>query len=177
MSATLSNKGTIRRDEAAAVHGASLAMRNAGRVDLHMFADRHAPVAVSKGGSVLRVVQDVVRRNGQVGYGTETVRTVRDLYKDHDRVFIYTDGQSFPGGRKSRDSMGYYTGSYAGGATIDSSVPKDKFVYAFDLAGYKTMDVPSGEGTRHQLAGLSDAAFKIVPLLERGESSSWPWEQ
>lgn len=175
MSATLSNKSTIRRDEAAAVFGAALAARNAGKVDLHMFADRHARVKVTKGGSVLRVINDVTRRNGEVGYGTETVKAVKDLFDGHDRVMIFTDGQSFPNTRGySSDSMGYYVGQTR--LTIDSVVPKGKFVYAWDLAGYKHMDIPSGEGTRHQLAGLTDGTFKAIPLLERGRSAKWPWE-
>jgi TROVE domain len=169
MSSPMSGKGTIRRDEAAAVFGAALAVKNEGRVDLHMFATTHAPVRVTKGGSVLRIVEEVVRRNGEIGYGTETIRAVSDLFKvkDHDRVFIFTDGQSFP----HHGGWGYNIST-----TIDSVVPKDRFVWAFDLAGYEHMDVPSGEGTRHQLAGLTDAAFRVVPLLERGSSSKWPWE-
>jgi hypothetical protein len=167
MSSPMSGRGTIRRDEAAAVFGAAMAVKNAGRVDLHMFATNHAPVRVTRGGSVLRIVEEVVRRNGEIGYGTETIRAISNLFKGHDRVFIFTDGQSFP------HSGGW---GYNISTTIDSVVPKEKFVWAFDLAGYETMDVPSGEGTRHQLAGLTDAAFRVVPLLERGSSSRWPWE-
>lgn len=160
MSASMSNRGSIRRDEAAALFGAAVAARNPGKVDLHMFADRHAPVSNRKGSSILRTVQEVMQANGRVGYGTQTVQTVRSLYKGHDRVFIFTDMQSF--------AHPPYT--------IDNSVPRDKFVYAFDLAGYQHGDIPSGAGTRHQLAGLTDATFKAIPLLERGQSAKWPWE-
>lgn len=160
MGATLSNKSTIRRDEAAAVFAAALAQKNPGKVDLHMFADYHAEVKTTRGGSILRTVSEVVQRNGEVGWGTQTVPTVRALYNGHDRVMIFTDGQSF---------------AY-GGHTLDSSVPADKFVYGFDLAGYQHFDVPSGNGTRHQLAGLTDGTFRMVPLLERGRSAAWPWE-
>ena len=160
MAATMSNKSTIRRDEAAAVFAAALAQKNPNGVDLHMFADGHAPVRTTEGGSILRIVSEVTNRNGEVGWGTQTVRTVQRLYNGHDRVMIFTDGQSF----------GHY------GHTIDSSVPAETFVYGFDLAGYEHFDVPSGNGTRHQLAGLTDGTFRMIPLLERGRSAAWPWE-
>ena len=160
MACRVSNKGTIRCDEVAAVFAASLAIKNAGNVDMYMFADRVAEVKTHKGGSVLRTVDEVCRRNGEVGFGTQTTDAVRRTYKNHDRVMIFTDGQSF--------------GSYYGDPS--SQVPSDKFVYAWDLAGYKTMDVPSGQGTRHQLGGLTDGTFKMIPLLERGRNAQWPWE-
>ena len=160
MAATMSNNSTIRRDECAAVFAAALAQKNPGKVDLHMFADYDAEVKTTKGGSILRIVEEVTRRNGEVGYGTQTVQTVQRLYRDHDRVMIFTDGQSF----------GY------GDHTLDNSVPADKFLYGFDLAGYQHFDVPGGNGTRHQLAGLTDGTFRMVPLLERGRKAAWPWE-
>ncbi|MGW1494954.1 hypothetical protein [Streptomyces sp. NPDC002402] len=29
---------------------------------------------------------------------------------------------------------------------------------------------------RHTFGGLSDAAFRLIPLLESGQDSNWPWE-
>lgn len=161
MAAPVSNNSSLRRDEAAALFGASVALKNPGRVDLYMFADRVAPVNTTAGGSVLRTVQEVMRRNSEVGWGTRTSDAVRHTYRNHERVMIFTDGQSF-------------RSNYGGPA---NQVPKDKFVYAWDLAGYQNMDIPSGTGTRHQLSGLTDGTFKAIPLLERGENSPWPWEK
>lgn len=160
MEAPVSNKSTLRRDEAAAIFGASVAARNPGRVDLHMFADRTAEVRTTKGGSVLRTVEEVMRRNSEVGWGTQTTEAVRATYKNHDRVMIFTDGQSF------RSHWG----------DPSQQVPESTYVYAWDLSGYQNMDIPSGEGTRHQLSGLTDGTFKAIPLLERGKNSPWPWQ-
>lgn len=34
---------------------------------------------------------------------------------------------------------------------------------------------PSGKGNRHTFGGLSDAAFRMVPLLEAARDADWPW--
>jgi len=34
----------------------------------------------------------------------------------------------------------------------------------------------SGSKNRHTFGGLSDASFRLVPMLERGRDSGWPWE-
>lgn len=34
---------------------------------------------------------------------------------------------------------------------------------------------PSGTAGRHTFGGLSDAAFRMVPLLEAGRNADWPW--
>ncbi|MBF6049814.1 hypothetical protein GO001_32310 [Streptomyces sp. NRRL B-1677] len=34
----------------------------------------------------------------------------------------------------------------------------------------------TGAVRRHTFGGLTDAAFSVVPLLERGRDARWPWE-
>ncbi|GAA2115033.1 hypothetical protein GCM10009759_59790 [Kitasatospora saccharophila] len=46
-----------------------------------------------------------------------------------------------------------------------------------NLAGYRTGPAPSGTGNRHTFGGLTDAAFRLVPLLEAGQDAGWPWER
>ena len=36
---------------------------------------------------------------------------------------------------------------------------------------------PSGSGNRHTFGGLTDQAFRMIPLLEAGRNAAWPWEQ
>jgi hypothetical protein len=36
--------------------------------------------------------------------------------------------------------------------------------------------MPTGGAARFSLGGLSDQTFKLIPLLETGASSGWPWE-
>lgn len=48
-------------------------------------------------------------------------------------------------------------------------------VHTWNLAGYRADHGPSGTANRHVFAGLSDAAFRMVPLLEAGRNADWPW--
>ncbi|WP_329154006.1 TROVE domain-containing protein [Streptomyces anulatus] len=153
MGAPLSERSRLNRADAAAVFGAALALRSAD-ADLVQFGTTSAPVAFRRGESVLRVLD----RFGDLG-GTNTAEVVRRHYRDHDRVLIVTDEQ-----------VGY---TRRGDAT--RSLPDTVPVYTWNLAGYRLGHAPTGEGNRHTFGGLSDAAFRMVPLLEAGGSADWPW--
>lgn len=168
MQSGASDKSTMSMAEAAAVFGSAVAIRNAGRVRMFIFANFAKEVQVRPGDSVLQKAAEIRNRIGEVGHGTETVKSVRDTYSGADRVMIFTDMQSFADGEHSY---------YQSGATIDSVLPDKTWAYAFDLRGYQHGDLPSGKGRRHQLAGLTDGTFKMIPLLERTGTASWPWEK
>jgi hypothetical protein len=55
-------------------------------------------------------------------------------------------------------------------------VPARTPVYAFNLVGYRQSAMPAGHGNRHELGGLSDATFDLIPNIEAGLASRWPWE-
>jgi hypothetical protein len=55
-------------------------------------------------------------------------------------------------------------------------VPKTVPLYTWNLAGYRVGHGPSGAANRHTFGGLTDQAFRMVPLLEAGASGAWPWE-
>ena len=59
---------------------------------------------------------------------------------------------------------------------IDDLVPKATPVYMWNMAGYKPGAMPSGSTGRHTFGGLTDQAFRMIPLLERGRDARWPWE-
>lgn len=149
----LSERSRLNRADGAAVFGAALALR-AADADLVEFGTTSAPVTYRTGESVLRVLE----RFGNLG-GTNTARAVERHYRGHDRVLIVTDEQAS------------YT--YRGDATW--GVPDTVPVYTWNLAGYRLGHAPSGDGNRHTFGGLSDAAFRMVPLLEAGVSADWPW--
>ncbi|MGW7369558.1 TROVE domain-containing protein [Streptomyces sp. NPDC054841] len=149
----LSDRSQLNRADAAAVFGSALAMR-AADADLVEFGTSSARVKYSKGESVLKVLG----RFGDLG-GTNTTEAVRKHYKKHDRVLIVTDEQAM--------------GSYYGDPT--EQVPAHIPVYTWNLAGYRAGHGPSGGGNRHTFGGLSDAAFRMVPLLEAGRNAHWPW--
>ncbi|MFF9346247.1 TROVE domain-containing protein [Streptomyces sp. NPDC014734] len=147
----LSDRSQLDRADAAAIFGTALALR-ADRADLVQFGTGSAPVDLRRGESVLKVLE----RFGNLG-GTNTAEAVRRHYRKHDRVLIVTDEQA----------------SYATDAT--AAVPSTVPVYTWNLAGYRFGHAPSGTGNRHTFGGLSDAAFRMVPLLEAGRDADWPW--
>lgn len=156
MFGAISEKSGLNRADSAAIFGTALAMR-AASADLVEFGTHHRPVSVGRGESLLKVLE----RFGNLG-GTNTAEAVRAHYRGHDRVVIVTDEQAWGG---------YY------GADPTSQVPANIPVYTWNLAGYRHGHGSSGTGNRHVFGGLSDAAFRLIPLLEAGQSAAWPWEQ
>ncbi len=153
MDARLSARSSVSRRDAAAVFAVAFAKKNPGGVDLVQFGTGSERVSFSMGDSALRTATTRFRGMG----GTHTQAAARKFYAWHDRVVILTDEQSHDGDPT---------------AVIPSTVP----CYTWNLAGYRFGSAPSGRGNRHTFGGLNDAAFKIVPLLERGENAPWPWE-
>ncbi|WP_055588660.1 TROVE domain-containing protein [Streptacidiphilus griseoplanus] len=151
----ISEKTQLNRADSAAIFGTAVAKR-AQSADLVEFGTTSRPVALRAGESVLRVLD----RFGNLG-GTNTTEAVRTHYQGHDRVLIVTDEQA---------SYNYY-------GDPSAQVPAHVPVYTWNLAGYQAGHGPSGAGNRHTFGGLTDAAFRMVPLLEAGRNAAWPWEQ
>ncbi|GCB50398.1 TROVE domain-containing protein [Streptomyces sp. NL15-2K] len=149
----LSDRSELNRADAAAIFGTALALR-AADADLVEFGTSSNRVKFRAGESVLKILG----RFGDLG-GTDTTEAVRRHYKKHDRVLIVTDEQ--------------YAYSRHGDPT--EQVPADVPVYTWNLAGYRAGHGPSGKGIRHTFGGLSDAAFRMVPLLEGARDADWPW--
>ncbi|GGT96601.1 TROVE domain-containing protein [Streptomyces violascens] len=149
----LSDRSKLNRADAAAIFGTALALR-AADADLVEFGTDSARVKYRAGESVLKILE----RFGDLG-GTNTAEAVRKYYRGHDRVLIVTDEQA----------------SHHYGGDPTALVPADVPVYTWNLAGYRVGHGPSGTDNRHVFAGLTDAAFRMVPLLEAGRSANWPW--
>ncbi|MFJ8466813.1 TROVE domain-containing protein [Streptomyces swartbergensis] len=149
----LSDRSELNRADAAAIFGTALALR-AERADLVEFGSTSDRVRFRKGESVLKILD----RFGDLG-GTDTTEAVRRHYRKHDRVLIVTDEQ--------------YTHHHRGDPT--EQVPADVPVYTWNLAGYRAGHGPSGTANRHVFGGLSDAAFRMVPLIEASQDADWPW--
>ncbi|MFJ6380224.1 TROVE domain-containing protein [Kitasatospora sp. NPDC092039] len=144
----------LNRADSAAIFGTALKVR-AEEADLVEFGTTSRLVEVGRGEAVLRVLE----RFSSLG-GTNTADAVRAHYRGHDRVVIVTDEQTGPGHRG--DPL----------AAVPAQVP----VYTWNLAGYATGHGPGGGAHRHTFGGLSDAAFRLIPLLESGANAHWPWE-
>ncbi|MFE7333012.1 TROVE domain-containing protein [Streptomyces sp. NPDC057565] len=149
---TVSERSKLTRADAAAVFGTALAMR-AEQADLVEFGWRSAEVPFEPGEPVL----EVLKRFHSLG-GTHTTKAVRTHYREHDRVLIVTDEQA---------------ASYSPGGPAEP-VPADIPVYTWNLAGYRPAHGPTGPH-RHTFGGLTDAAFRMVGLIEAGREAAWPW--
>ncbi|MBW8796016.1 MAG: TROVE domain-containing protein [Streptomyces sp.] len=151
----LSERSELNRADAAAIFGTALALR-AADADLVEFGTTSRRLTFGKGESVLKILD----RFGDLG-GTDTTSAIRSHYRGQDRVLIVTDEQ--------------YAFNRHGDPT--QQVPAHIPVYTWNLAGYRVGHGPSGTGNRHTFGGLSDAAFRMVPLLEAARNAAWPWEK
>lgn len=159
MGAKLSARSQVSAVQAAALFGVALAYRGAN-VDLVGFASGTFRHDIPKGGSVLQEVQRFCKRVGEVGHGTEIGESMRRSFKGHDRVVLLSDMQTM---------SGYY------GRDVNSAVPANIPVYGWNLVGYANAAMPTGSGNRHEFGGFSDAAFRLIGLLESGRNATWPF--
>lgn len=157
MTNPMSQKSTVTRLEAATVFAVALAARSE-HVDLHGFADATFRHDVPRGASVIREVNRLRRRVGEVGHGTNIWQSVNNTFNGHDRVFILSDMQTM------RDPHGY------SGLIVPGRVP----MYGFNLGGYRPAAFATGPN-RVELGGLSDATFRLIPMIEAGRNCDWPF--
>lgn len=139
----------------AALFGIALALR-AEDAKLVQFGSTHGVVKVKKGDSILTTL----KKFDNLG-GTETYKAIKEnITKDFDRVINLTDEQT---------SYSYY-----GSGTPADLIPKTTPYYIFNLAGYRTGEKMDGTN-RYTFGGLTDQCFGLIPLLEAGKDSNWPW--
>ena len=166
MGQPLSGRSAMTMVQAAALFGVATAIRNRRRADLYGFADGQFRMERSAYRlSVLKSVESFTRRIGEVGHGTRIAEAVRATYRGHDRVMIFTDMQTFPDRRRWGPLVGDVSGS------VPARIP----VYGFNLVGYRHSAMPAGFGNRHELGGLTDATFSLIPNIEAGLAARWPW--
>jgi len=161
------NRSDITLAEQAAVFGSALALR-ADKPTLVEFGGGSKKLDVTKGGSVLKHIEAFGRIDG-----TDIPAAVKAHWFAHDRIVIVTDEQTRPGWLPS--NMWSYGGMRE--TAIDDLVPKATPVYMWNMAGYKPGAMPSGKSGRHTFGGLTDQAFRMIPLLEQGRDARWPWEE
>jgi hypothetical protein len=96
---------------------------------------------------------------GTWGHSTQTWQSTREAWNrfgPFDRVIIVTDEQADPG---------------------TDPIPADVPVFTINVAGYRYGHAPSGTGTnRFTFGGLTDAMFRLIPLIEQGKTGHWPWQ-
>jgi hypothetical protein len=151
----VSEKSKVLQAEQAAIFGSALAMR-AREATLVSYGSTSRVIPHSPAEGLLKVVG----RFESMG-GTETARTLAQHYKGHDRVIIITDEQAH---------------SYYGGGTPGDQISNRVPLYTWNLAGYQRGHEKSGGVNRHTFGGLTDASFRMIPLIEAGRNGTWPWE-
>lgn len=164
---TISEKSKVTPAQAAAVLGFVLAKRNGA--DVWQWASTRRQFKLTKGRTAMQEIAAFLDQQGACGGGTNLDQALQ-AYGGHDRVVILSDMQTMP----TPDPLGYrhslgYNGDRFG---INTAIPAHVPVYAWDLQGYGRTPIAS-TGNRHQLAGFSDSAFRLMPLLELGESPDW----
>jgi hypothetical protein len=167
MQAPVSGRSKLARQEAGALFGAILAARGAD-VTVVGYGTDHAQVPVPRGGSVIRLTENILRAEIG-GWSTETFKAVSGNYAGHDQVFVFTDEQSWGSGR--------FTGhGYSWGGDVTRAVPENVPLFAFNLAGYGPSSLDLSQPNRHAIGGFTDKLFTLVDLILKGESARWPWE-
>jgi len=147
----------LRFWDAAAIFGLALAQR-CEHADVVSFSTTHKRFPLKQGESLL-VALERFRQGYFLNHGTATQEAVRANYRGHDRVVILTDEQA--------DYHGYHN--------VAVSVPDNKMVITFNLAGYRAGHAESGTPYRIAIGGLSDKAFLLMPTLERRAAGQWPF--
>ncbi len=166
MKEAFSKDGTLMRWDAAVIFGVALAQRCAA-ADVVSFSSSQVyygdpPGAKTKqfpltgGESLLRSIDRWKTDGYFLGGGTDTAGALRTHYVNHDRVVIVTDEQA---GSDPRE--------------VSASMPADRPLYTWNLAGYERGHAPSGRN-RHTFGGLTDAGFRLVPLLEGSRAREYP---
>jgi hypothetical protein len=169
MNAGFSKDGTLKRWDAAVVFSVALAGRCAS-VDVVSFSSTarvwgdvhgaHTKVFPLQGGESLLRAVDRWRMGGWfLGGGTATAAALRKHFAGHDRVVVVTDEQAG-----------------VDPAEVTASIPTQTPMYTWNLAGYERGHAPSGGRNRHTFGGLTDQAFRMIPLIEAGRNAAWPWQ-
>jgi hypothetical protein len=148
MNSPYTTRGSVTALEAATLFGSALFAKNKA-ADLIWATTSCGPIKWQ--GSVLKTI-DWVKAHTKPE-GTFLGKAVEKYYSGHDRVFLFTDGQ------------------------FHDTLPKLNVpYYTFILNGYRTTPIAAGQGKDHEIGGLSDATFKVLPLIEDQKAGRWPWE-
>ena len=157
MSGMMSDKSQLQYWDAAAIFGLALSQR-CESADVYSFSNRVMQFPLAKGASLL-VMLEAFKRGYFQGQGTSTLESLRATYRNHDRVIVLTDEQA----------------NWHTAGSVYDPLPAHIPAITFNLAGYRVGHAASGTPTRITIGGLSDQAFKLLPVLERRAAGQWPF--
>jgi len=158
--------------DSAAIFGSALALR-AENATLVQFGSSSVAVPFKKSDSVLKTIE----KFSSLG-GTATYDAIKNHFdpKKHTRVVLITDEQA--NGfyhRLNGNNANYWSGYDRVQGNVLDAVPANVPTFTWNLEGYAAGHGES-KPNRTYLGGLSDQAFKLIPILESGRDAGWPWE-
>ncbi len=163
---TVSARSDVQYVDIAALFGTVLAARNEG-VQVVSFASGAEEVTFPTKSNVLRNVDHLRGRVGRVGHGTDVSQGIRYL-GDHDRLVIFSDMQDVAGLALTERGFGQFYGSRV-------AIPAKTVAYSFNLAGHEAGIIDTRNPNRFVLGGFSDAAFRMMAMVEAGRDQNWPF--
>ena len=168
MQNTVGGRSQVQMFEIAALFAATVASKSEAR--LIQYASTYEEVPISN--SIFRTVQDIERRIGSCGHGTMTWPSVIDAHRQFpaDRIIVFTDMQDHPAS-PSEGHTNYYSHRSTSRSIRSADLP-DVPIYVWDLRGHETANIPN-EPNRYLFGGFTDAAFRMISLLERGRDAKW----
>lgn len=166
------SKGTqLTFADSAAIFGTALAVRG-NRNTLVQFGSQSSEVNFKKTDSVLTTLS----KFSSLG-GTATHAAIEAHFdaRKHKRVVLVTDEQADGFYYVNSDPNSFWGGWTKKKGDVLDGIPANVPTYTWNLVGYA-----AGQGeskpNRTYLGGLSDQAFKLIPLVEAGYDAGWPWE-
>lgn len=118
--------------------------------------------------NILANVDELHRREGEVGYSTNGYLVIRDLRERNiiaDKIMIFTDCQMW------NSSLGEEGGHIADEWTEYKKIAPNSKLYLFDLAGYGNTPISTRRGDVYLIAGWSEKVFDILEAIESGSSA------
>jgi len=169
---TRSKNTDLTSADSAAIFGTALALRG-NRNTLVQFGSTSSEITLKKTDSVLKTLE----KFSALG-GTATYDAIVKHFKPgvHKRVVLVTDEQAngFYHRLNGRNAS-YWDGYDRVQGNVLDALPSNVPTYTWNLEGY-TAGQGESKPNRTYLGGLSDQAFKLIPLVEAGYDAGWPWE-
>lgn len=129
------------------------------------FGDVWKQVSMSKHSGVLSNVNEMRRREGEVGYSTNGHKVIEYLIENElsvDRIMIFTDCQMW--GSWQGDNN--FAPTFLKYQRMNQNVK----LYLFDLSGYGNISVPQNTKNVCVIGGWSDRIFDFIDMFENGGS-------
>ena len=153
MSSPVTGSQHLMCSEAGAIFGMLLAKRS--NADLMEFGSTARYIRYNLNDNLMDFGAKFHQKN-QVGHGTDFHAIFNTAKRKYDRIVVFSDMQGW---------VGHYSPKTAYEA-YKNRTGANPFVYMFDLRGYGSSQLSTGNDKVFQLAGFNEKIFDIMRLLE-----------